>query len=75
VYGGIVRQRLFLAPFVTESKEHAGTPHQIMETFILELLKLSPAVAILLFLNIRQDRRNEKLVNALIDCFRDCDNG
>jgi len=37
----------------------------------LELLKLSPAVAILLFLNIRQDRRNEKLVDALIDCFRE----
>jgi hypothetical protein len=44
-----------------------------METFILELLKLSPAVAILLFLNVRQDRRVEKLVNALIDCFKDCE--
>ena len=44
-----------------------------METFILELLKLSPALAILLFLNIRQDRRNEKLVYAPIDCFRDCE--
>jgi hypothetical protein len=73
VYAGIVRECLFLAPFVTESKEHAGTPHQIMETFILELLKLSPAVAILLFLNVRQDRRVEKLVNALIDCFKDCE--
>jgi hypothetical protein len=42
-----------------------------MEDFIIEQLKLSPALTILLFLNIRQDRRVEKLVNALIDCFRE----
>jgi hypothetical protein len=44
-----------------------------VEEFVVELIKLSPALAILLFLNIRQDRRNEKLVNALIDCFKECE--
>jgi len=44
-----------------------------MEEFVVELIKLSPALAILLWLNVRQDRRNEKLVNALIECFRDCE--
>ena len=33
----------------------------------------TPAVAILLFLNIRQDRRIEKLVKALMNCYKDCE--
>lgn len=44
-----------------------------MEAFILEVVKFAPAVAILLYLNWRQDNRNEKLVNAIIECYKDCE--
>lgn len=44
-----------------------------MEEFILNVIEFAPAVAILLYLNWRQDNRNEKLVNAIIDCYKDCE--
>jgi hypothetical protein len=44
-----------------------------MEDLLIELVKFAPAVAILLYLNVQQDRRVERLVNALIDCFKDCE--
>jgi len=36
-----------------------------MEDFIFTLIEFAPAVALLLYLNWRQDQRNEKLVNAM----------
>lgn len=44
-----------------------------MEDFLIELVKFAPAVAILLYLNARQDRRIEWLTQALIDCYEDCE--
>jgi|GEM_PF-2871573 len=44
-----------------------------MEEFIFTALEFAPAVAILLYLNWRQDQRNEKLVNAIIECYKDCE--
>jgi hypothetical protein len=44
-----------------------------MEQFVAEIIKISPAVAILLFLVVRQDRRNEKLVDTIVECFRECE--
>jgi hypothetical protein len=44
-----------------------------VEDFLIELVKFAPAVAILLYLNARQERRIERLTQALIDCFRDCE--
>ena len=44
-----------------------------MDTLILDLIQCAPAVAILLYLNVRQDRRNEKLVKTLMACYQDCE--
>jgi len=44
-----------------------------MEEFLFTVIEFAPAVAILLYLNWRQDNRNEKLVNAIIECYKDCE--
>ncbi len=44
-----------------------------MDPFIEKIIEMAPAVAILLFLVIRQDRRSEKLVDELVECFRERD--
>ena len=44
-----------------------------MDKLILDLIQFAPAVAVLLYLNVRQDRRNEKLVKALMACYRECE--
>ena len=43
-----------------------------MEEFMMRIIEMAPAVAVLLFVVIRQERRNELLVNTLVDCFKDC---
>ena len=39
----------------------------------MRIIEMAPAVGVLLFVVIRQERRNDTLVQALVDCFNACD--
>lgn len=39
----------------------------------MKLIELAPAVGILIFVIIRQDQRNQMLVEALVSCYKDCE--
>jgi hypothetical protein len=43
-----------------------------VDEFIMKIIEMAPAVAVLLFVVIRQERRNDLLVKTLVDCFKDC---
>ena len=42
------------------------------DEFIMRIIEMAPAVGVLLFVVIRQERRNDTLVQALVDCFNAC---
>ena len=44
-----------------------------MDESIMRIIEMAPAVGVLLFIVIRQERRNDTLVQALVDCFNHCD--
>lgn len=44
-----------------------------IEPIVVNLLELSPALAILLYLVVRQERRNDRLTNILTKHLEDCE--
>ncbi len=47
--------------------------YQSVDGFVLDLIQFAPAVAILLYISLRQEKRNAELMQALRDCYRDCE--
>ena len=45
-----------------------------MDEFVMRLIEMAPAVAVLIYIIIRQEQRNELLIKTLVDCFEDCHN-
>lgn len=55
-------------PIVPKRKECT-----LLDDFIMKVIELAPAVGVLIFVIIRQDQRNQMLVEALVNCYQDCE--